>query len=78
MRALLWNAAQLAISIEVRKEKGEGYSSVLGFFRHYELVFVVADERDVVRLRTNFRKTPPEDVFRYRLKGSNKIQVMLG
>src|SRR5213592_1262071 len=34
----------LAISIEARKEQGEGYSSVKGFFRQYELVYVVADE----------------------------------
>ena len=44
----------LAISIETRKEKGEQYSALRGFFRQYELIFVVADERDVVRLRTNY------------------------
>jgi hypothetical protein len=54
----------LAISIETRKERGEPYSALRGFFRQYELVFVVADERDVVRLRTNFRG---EDVHLYRL-----------
>ena len=54
----------LAISIETRKEKGEEYSALRGFFRQYELIFVVADERDVVRLRTNFRG---EDVYVYRL-----------
>jgi hypothetical protein len=60
----------LAISIEARKERGEGYSSLGGFFRQYELVYVVADERDVIRLRTNYRKDPPEDVYVYRLQGS--------
>lgn len=54
----------LAISIETRKEKGESYSALRGFFRQYELVYVVADERDVVRLRTNYRG---EDVYVYRL-----------
>ena len=54
----------LAISIETRKEQGEQYSALRGFFRQYELVFVVADERDVVRLRTNLRG---EDVYLYRL-----------
>jgi hypothetical protein len=29
----------------------------------------VADERDVVRLRTSYRKDPPEDVYVYRLHG---------
>lgn len=57
----------LAISIETRKEKGEEYSALRGFFRQYELVFVVADERDVVRLRTNVRG---EDVYVYRLDAS--------
>lgn len=59
----------LAISIEARKEKGEGYSTLKGFFRQYELYYVVADERDVVRLRTNYRRDPPEDVYIYRLSG---------
>ena len=43
----------LAVSIETRKERGEVYSALRGFFRQYELYYVVADERDVVRLRTN-------------------------
>jgi hypothetical protein len=61
----------VAISIEARKERGEGYSSVLGFFRQYELYYVVADERDVIRLRTNYRRDPPEDVYLYRLRGDS-------
>jgi hypothetical protein len=59
----------LAVSIETRKEKGEGYSTLRGFFRHYELIYVVADERDVIRLRTNYRRDPPEQVYVYRLQG---------
>jgi hypothetical protein len=54
----------LAISIETRKERGESYSALRGFFRQYELYFVVADERDVIRLRTDFRG---ERVHLYRL-----------
>ena len=57
----------LAASIETRKEKGESYSAVLGFFRQFELVYVLADERDVVRLRTSYRG---EQVFLYRLTTS--------
>lgn len=60
----------LAVSIEARKVKGEGYSTLKGFFRQYELVYVVADERDLIRLRTNYRHDPPEDVYIYRVKGS--------
>jgi hypothetical protein len=59
----------LAISIETRKEKGEDYSTIKGFFRQYELYYVVADERDVIRLRTNYRHDPPEDVYVYRTQG---------
>lgn len=63
------HADHLAISIETRKEKGEAYSTIKGFFRQYELYYVVADERDVVRLRTNYRHDPVEDVYVYRSAG---------
>jgi hypothetical protein len=45
----------LAISIETRKEVGEEYSALLGFFRQFELFYAVADERDVIGVRTNVR-----------------------
>ena len=60
----------LAISIEARKRHGQGYSTLAGFFRQYELYYVVADERDVIRLRTNYRHDPPEEVRVFRLTGS--------
>jgi hypothetical protein len=53
----------LAVSIETRKEATESYSAIEGFFRQYELIYIFSDERDVLRLRTNFRK---EDVYVYR------------
>ncbi|MEO6873612.1 MAG: DUF4105 domain-containing protein [Opitutaceae bacterium] len=56
----------LATSIEARKVKGEDYSMIRGFFRQYEVIFLMADERDVVRLRTNFRQH--EEVSLYRTK----------
>lgn len=59
----------VAFSIETRKERSEEYSSVKGFFRQYELFYVVADERDAIRVRTNYRKNPPEDVYLYRVRG---------
>jgi hypothetical protein len=58
------NNQHVAFSIEARYKGDQAYSAVLGFFRQYELIFVVADERDVIRLRTNFRKD--EEVFLYR------------
>ncbi len=48
----------LAISVEIRKERGEVYSPVKGLLRQYELMYVIADERDVLALRTNFRRDP--------------------
>lgn len=57
----------LAVSIETRKEKGENYSTLAGFFRQYELYYVVADERDVIRVRTTYRQ-PQEDVYIYRTR----------
>jgi hypothetical protein len=45
----------VAASIETRDQVGQGYSAIRGFFRQYELLYVFADERDLVRLRTNYR-----------------------
>ena len=58
----------LAVSIETRKVQGEEYSMIKGFFKQDELYYVVADERDVIRVRTNYRKDPPEDVHIYRVQ----------
>lgn len=55
----------LCFSIETRMEKGEAYSAIGGIYRQYELIYVVADERDVIRVRTNYRQG--EDVYLYRL-----------
>jgi Domain of unknown function (DUF4105) len=69
------DAARLAFSIETRKETDEGYSSVAGFFKQYELAIVAADERDVLRVRSNVRG---EDVRIYRLRMTPKnAQVLL-
>jgi hypothetical protein len=59
----------VAISIETRKEKGEAYSSLAGFFRRYELIYVVGDERDLIRVRTDYRQ-PQEQVYLYRTRAS--------
>jgi hypothetical protein len=55
----------VAISVEIRKEKGEKFSPLLGILKRYELMYVVADERDVISLRSNFRK---DDVFLYPIR----------
>lgn len=46
----------VSISVEIRKEKGEVYDPIKGLFNKYELMYVIADERDVIKLRTNYRK----------------------
>ena len=57
---------RVCFSIETRPEKGESYSALGGLYRQFELIYVVADERDVIRLRTNYREG--EDVYLYRLR----------
>jgi Domain of unknown function (DUF4105) len=57
----------VAVSIETRKERTESYSALAGFFRQYELVYIVGDERDLIRVRTTYR-SPQEDVYVYRLR----------
>jgi len=59
------NGDRIAFSIEVRKENDESFSTIGGFFKLYELTIIAADERDVVRLRSNIRG---EDVRVYRLR----------
>src|SRR5262245_3502418 len=56
------DALPLCFSIETRKTIGETYSALRGFYRQYTLIYVVADERDVIRLRSNYRH---EDVYLY-------------
>lgn len=48
----------VAISIESRREAGESYSPVRGLFRHYELLYIIGDERDLIGLRANIRRDP--------------------
>ena len=58
------DALPVCFSIETRKEEGESYSAIGGLYRQYELTYIMADERDVVRVRTNYRKG--EDAYLYR------------
>ena len=57
--------AQLVASIEIRRSKDQEYSTLKGFCRNYELIYVLGDERDLIRLRTTFRE---ERVYLYRLR----------
>ena len=55
----------IVFSLEIRKERGERFSAIGGFFRQFEQVLVAADERDIIRTRSNARG---EDVYLYRLQ----------
>ena len=61
------NAPPVSISIETRPEVGEGFDPIASMFKQFELIYVVGDERDIVRVRTDYRD---EDVFLYRINTS--------
>jgi len=54
---------RVAVSVETRLEKGEPQSAIRGLFKQYELIYVLADENDLIRLRTDFRN---EEVYLYK------------
>ena len=62
------NNNHIAFSIETRPEKGEGYSTMGGLYRRFELIYIPGDERDLVRVRTNFRKG--EDVYLFKINSA--------
>ena len=64
----------LAVSVEVRKEKYETYSPIQGAAQQYELIYVLADERDVIQYRTNFNH---EDVHLYQTTATPEASRML-
>ncbi len=76
----------VAISVEIRKEKGESFSPLKGLMRQYEVMYVVGDERDLIKLRTNYRndtvylypmRTTPErmrELFVSMLRRANKLR----
>ena len=59
----------LGISVEIRKEKGEAFSPWKGLLRQYEVTYVVGDERDLIQLRTNYRRDP---VYLYPVRASRE------
>jgi len=66
----LSDGTYISISVEIRKEKGEDFSVIQGLLRKYEILYVIADESDVIKLRTNYRK----DVVRlYPIKTEKEI-----
>jgi len=55
----------VVFSVEIRKERGEQFSAIGGFFKQFETILVAADENDIIRVRTNARG---EDDYLYPLR----------
>ena len=55
----------VVFSVEIRRRKSDGFSEIGGFFKEFELSVIAADERDVIRVRTNVRG---EDDYLYRIR----------
>ena len=55
----------LTFSVEIRKEAGESFSAIGGFFKQFELSLVAAEERDILRVRSNLRG---EEVYLYSIQ----------
>lgn len=66
---------RICFSIETRPEKSEAYSALRGLYRGFELICIAADERDVIRLRTNYRKG--EETYLYRLQSARPREAFL-
>lgn len=54
----------ITFSVEIRREEGESFSAIGGFFRQFELSLIAADEDDIVHWRAVPRE---EDVYLYPL-----------
>jgi Domain of unknown function (DUF4105) len=59
------DGSHVVFSVEIRREKQESFSEIGGFFKEFELSVIAADERDVIRVRTNVRG---EDDYLYRIR----------
>ncbi|MDB6083874.1 MAG: hypothetical protein JWN43_1755 [Gammaproteobacteria bacterium] len=59
------DGAYVVFSVEIRRQKTQKFSELGGFFKEFELSIIAADERDVIRVRTNVRG---EDGYLYRLQ----------
>lgn len=56
------DGSYLGLSVEIRNEQGEEYSPFLGFSNQFEITYIIADEKDLIRVRTHHRDS---DVYVY-------------
>jgi len=61
------NEEYVCVSVEVRKENHEKYAALTGMLNQFEIMYVVGDERDLIKLRTNYRLS---DVYVYRVRAA--------
>ncbi|HEY0702214.1 MAG TPA: DUF4105 domain-containing protein, partial [Candidatus Acidoferrales bacterium] len=67
----------VAVSVEMRKRADQSYSAIRGFFRQFTLVYIFADERDLIRLRSNFRQGEEVDLYRTTADAAYSRQLFL-
>lgn len=53
----LTDGSFIVVSVEVRKEQGEEYSALQGLGPKFELMYIIGDEKDLIRIRTGHRDT---------------------
>jgi len=59
----------ITISAEIRKQVGESFHPLKGLFNAYEIVYIIWDESDLIKLRANYRN----DIVRlYPIKANKK------
>jgi Domain of unknown function (DUF4105) len=68
------NGDHVGISVEVRLENGEAYDAARGLLGEYELIYVIADERELILARTEHRNC---DVYLYRTTASPEMARLL-
>lgn len=59
----------IAISVESRRPKGEGFSPLAGMFRNYGLIYVIGDELEVIGRRS---LTSDDPIYLYPIKASDQ------
>lgn len=67
----------LTASVETRQTRGQSYSVWRGFFRQYQIIYLLAEERDVVALRTNVRADEELRFYRTRMQPADARRLFL-
>lgn len=71
------DGSRICCSIEVRRERGEKYHPIRGFFRQYELIYVWATESDAIGVRTRCRRKSVTHLFEAVVLGPGNERRML-